>query len=350
MTTNALPTVTPYEPVSWVAGGLRLLDQTLLPHAIEYREIDSLESAVEAIVAMRVRGAPAIGIAAAYALAQAIRDDGAEAAPAAAADLANARPTAVNLRWAIDRVMHRIEGAGDAAEAALGEARAIHEQQRAADELMAGYGASLLGGTSTVLTHCNTGPLATGGGGTALGVAIEAHRRGLVEDVLVDETRPRLQGARLTTWELEQHSVPHRLITDSSAAIHMAAGRVSAVLTGADRIAANGDTANKVGTYALAIVAKHHDVPFYVVAPISTIDANSPDGRAIPIEERDASEVTTIGGETLVPDATRAANPAFDVTPASLITAIVTELGVLSPAYKRSIEDALELAGSGVGT
>ncbi len=343
-----MPDHAPYEPISWQDGRLRLLDQTLLPHRVEYREIASLDAAVEAISSMRVRGAPAIGIAAAYALAAIARaggrDSGRDAVEAAAPVLAASRPTAVNLRWAVERVMTRVADAADGsdlAEAALDEARRIHDEEREADARMAAYGASLLDPGSSVLTHCNTGPLATGGGGTALGVIIEAHRRGLVDEVFVDETRPRLQGARLTTWELAQHGVPHRLIVDSSAASIMARGAVGAVFTGADRIAANGDSANKVGTYSLAVLASHHDVPFYVVAPTSTIDARTADGGAIPIEQRDEAELLALGGETLAAEGTRALNPAFDVTPASLITAIVTERGILRPPYGDSISEAL---------
>ncbi|MDP6606965.1 MAG: S-methyl-5-thioribose-1-phosphate isomerase [Dehalococcoidia bacterium] len=339
MTEDAL-----YRPVSWRDGRLRLLDQTLLPNRVEYREIASLDAAVEAISSMRVRGAPAIGIAAAYALAAIARDGGRGAVEEAAPTLAATRPTAVNLRWAVDRVLARVieaASSADVAGIALDEARRIHEEQREADARMAADGASLLDQGSALLTHCNTGPLATGGRGTALAVVIEAHRRGLVSDVFVDETRPRLQGAHLTTWELAQHGIPHRLIADSAAASIMARGAVSAVFTGADRIAHNGDTANKIGTYSLAVVAGHHEVPFYIVAPTSTIDPQSAGGGAIAIEQRDEAEVLTVGNEALTPDGTRALNPAFDVTPASLITAIVTELGVLRPPYLDSISEAL---------
>jgi methylthioribose-1-phosphate isomerase len=340
----------PYEAVSWDGGVLRLLDQTLLPQRVEYCDISTLDQAIEAITSMRVRGAPAIGVAAAYALAIIARDGDATATKRAATALAEARPTAVNLRWAVDRVLQRAE-ADSAPDAALGEAKCIHEEQREADRQMAQFGASLVVPESTLLTHCNTGPLATAGGhGTALGVVIEAHRQGLVAGVLVDETRPRLQGARLTTWELHQHGVPHRLIADSSAAGLMAQGRVDAVFTGADRIAANGDTANKVGTYALAVIAAHHEVAFHIVAPLSTIDPATPDGDAIPIEQRDPSELLAIDGHALAAEGTEALNPAFDVTPAPLIASIVTERGVLRPPFAASIAEALAapaLAGGG---
>ncbi len=340
----------PYEAVSWDGGVLRLLDQTLLPGRLEYREIATLEAAIEAIATMRVRGAPAIGIAAAYALAMVAGEGDPEATQRAAVALAEARPTAVNLRWAIDRVLRRIED--DAAPgAALEAALRIHEEQRLADRQMAEFGASLVDRGSTLLTHCNTGPLATAGGrGTALGVVIQAHRRGRVANVLVGETRPRLQGARLTTWELRQHGVPHTLIADSAAAGLMAQGRVDAVFTGADRIAANGDSANKVGTYALAVLAAHHEIAFHIVAPVSTIDLATADGDAIPIEQRDPAELLTIDGHAVATEGTEALNPAFDVTPGSLIASIVTERGVLRPPFAASIADALAapaLAGRG---
>ncbi len=350
----------PYEPISWRDGRLRLLDQTLLPGALEYRFVDSLEDAVEAISSMRVRGAPAIGIAAAYALALVAASDGSEEASGvsaaverAATTLATTRPTAVNLRWALDRVRTRVADAATAPEAravALEEAQRIHEQQREADERMAEAGAALLAPGSTVLTHCNTGPLATGGYGTALGVIIEAHRRGLVTEVLVDETRPRLQGTRLTAWELAEHGVPSCVIADGAAASLMAAGRVSAVLVGADRIAANGDTANKIGTYALALAASHHQAPLYVVAPTSTIDAATASGDAIPVEQRDEAELLTLDGVPLAPAGARALNPAFDVTPAALISAIVTERGVLRPPYGDAIARALDAAPATAGS
>ena len=339
-----------YEPLSWRDGRLRLLDQTLLPGTLEYRLIDSLDSAAEAITSMRVRGAPAIGIAAAYALAlvaQAADPRSAEGlrrdVDAAATVLAETRPTAVNLRWALGRVCARVAAASSGPEgrqAALDEALLIHEQQREADRRMAEAGAALIPPGATVLTHCNTGPLATGGHGTALGVIIEAHRRRRVTEVLVGETRPRLQGARLTAWELQQHGVPYRIVADAAAAPLMASGRVAAVIVGADRIAANGDTANKIGTYGLAVLAAHHGLPLYVVAPTSTIDPRTASGTAIPVEERDESELLTLGGVHVAPEGSRALNPAFDITPAALISAIVTERGVLRPPYPEAIATA----------
>jgi methylthioribose-1-phosphate isomerase len=347
------PEGAPYEAVGWHEGRLRLLDQTLLPVEERYLEIADLDAACEAIRAMRVRGAPAIGIAAGYALAIEARRlaphaSGAaqlrEALEAVAERLGATRPTAVNLRWALDRVLAtsaRAESPAAVAERAEAEARRLHEQQRAADRAMAEAACALLSEAgaagATVITHCNTGPLATGGEGTALGAVIEAHRRGLVTEVLVDETRPRLQGARLTAWELARHGVPSRVIADGAAAWLIGQRSVAAALVGADRIAANGDTANKIGTLALALACAHHGVPLYVVAPLSTIDRATLDGAAIPIEERAEQELLEAPGVALAAPGARALNPAFDVTPASLIAAIVTERGVLRPPYARSL-------------
>ncbi len=343
----------PYEAIRWRDGSLAVLDQTRLPWAVEYHPVADLDAACEAIRTLRVRGAPAIGIAAAYALAleaAAATDlDPASArthVEAAAAALAETRPTAINLRWALDRALAAsvdAATASDLARAILEAARAIHLEQRAADEAMADAGARLLEGAraATVITHCNTGPLATGGGGTALGVIIEAHRRGLVSDVLVDETRPRLQGARLTAWELQQHRIPHHVIADGAAAGLLASRAVAAAFVGADRIAANGDTANKVGTFSLALACRYHDIPFYVVAPRSTFDLATPSGAAIPIEERDPEEVLAVEGARLAAPGASALNPAFDVTPADLVTAFITEAGVLRPPYERTLAGAL---------
>jgi methylthioribose-1-phosphate isomerase len=350
---NARSPRTPYDVIRWHAGGLAVLDQTRLPWAVEYAELAGLEAACEAIRVLRVRGAPAIGITAAYALAleagRAVDLPLAESRRrlrAASDVLAATRPTAVNLRWALDRVLAATAAAEDSsgiARLACAAAEAIHADQIAADARMAALGAALLegDGPATVITHCNTGPLATGGLGTALGAVIEGYRRGLVRDVLVDETRPRLQGALLTSWELRQHGVPHHVIADGAAAGLLASRGVGAAFVGADRIAANGDTANKVGTFALALGCRYHDVPFYVVAPLSTVDLETPDGSAIVIEERDESEVLTGGSAPLAAPGARALNPAFDVTPAELVTAIVTEAGVLRPPFGSALEAAL---------
>ena len=296
-----------------------VLDQRRLPDEEVELECRSAAEVAEAIRTLAVRGAPAIGIAAAYgyALAAARGEDVDEAAEI----LLAARPTAVNLAWAV-REMRRTDG--DLAE----RARELHREEVERCRRMAEHAADLLAPGARALTHCNTGGLATGGYGTALGALRSAYARGLLEYVFVDETRPLLQGSRLTAWELERAGIPHGVIADSAAAAMMARGEVTHVLTGADRIAANGDTANKIGTYALAVLARHHAIPFYVVAPTSTVDLATPTGADIPIEERSGAEVTARFS---------ARNPAFDVTPASLITAIVTELGVHGPPFTDSL-------------
>ena len=288
-----------------------LLDQRRLPAEEVELECTSVADVVDAIRTLAIRGAPAIGVAAAYGLVLAAeRGDDLEAAASA---LAAARPTAVNLVWALDQVRD---------EPTPERARALHAEEVARCRVMAAHAAELFGPGTRALTHCNAGGLATGGYGSAVGALRAAWERGLLAHVWVDETRPLLQGARLTAWELEAAGIPHAVIADSAAAALMAAGEVDCIVTGADRIAANGDTANKIGTYSLAVLAAHHDIPFYVVAPTSTIDANTPTGADIPIEERAADEITS---------RFPARNPAFDVTPAELITAIVTEHGVRQP-------------------
>jgi methylthioribose-1-phosphate isomerase len=294
-----------------------LLDQRRLP--LEEVELDCHTAAevAEAIRELAVRGAPAIGVAAAYAyaLAAAQQEDLEEADRI----LRASRPTAVNLTWALDRMRD---------DPSAEHARQIHRDEVARCKAMAAHAAALLEPGTRALTHCNAGGLATGGYGSAVGALVAARERGLLEHVWVDETRPLLQGARLTAWELEHAAVPHTVIADSAAGSLMAAGEVDCVVTGADRIAANGDTANKIGTYTLAVLARHHAVPMYVVAPSSTLDFELPDGAGIPIEERDPAEITS---------RFRAHNPAFDVTPAELITAIVTETGVHRPPYASSL-------------
>src|SRR6476619_1905845 len=298
-----------------------LLDQRALPlEEVEVRCSSSAEVA-EAIRTMVVRGAPAIGVAAAYALALAAQngEDPAEADRV----LRESRPTAVNLAWALDE-MHD--------DPSPEHARRLHADEVARCRRMAAHTAELLAPGTRALTHCNAGGLATGGYGSAVGALLTAWERGLLEHVWVDETRPLLQGARLTAWELETASIPHAVIADSAAASLMAAGEVDCVITGADRIAANGDTANKIGTYALAVLAHHHELPLYVVAPSTTVDLATADGSAIPIEERDPAEVTARFA---------ARNPAFDVTPAELIVAIVTEAGVHRAPFERSLAGAV---------
>jgi methylthioribose-1-phosphate isomerase len=298
-----------------------LLDQRRLPDEVVEVRCETAASLAEAITAMVVRGAPAIGVAAAYGIALAAASG--EDLDAADAVLRASRPTAVNLAWALDEMRE--------------EPTAEHACRLHADEVercrrMAAHTADLLAPGTRALTHCNAGGLATGGYGSAVGALLAAFERGLLEHVWVDETRPLLQGARLTAWELETASIPHAVIADSAAASLMAAGEVDCVITGADRIAANGDSANKIGTYSLAVLAHHHGLPLYVVAPSTTVDLATPDGRAIPIEERDPSEVTA---------RFRARNPAFDVTPASLISAIVTEHGVHRAPYASSLTTAV---------
>jgi methylthioribose-1-phosphate isomerase len=275
----------------------------------------------EAIRTMVVRGAPAIGVAAAYGIALAAANG--EDLGAADRVLRESRPTAVNLAWALDEMRN---------DPSAEHARRIHADEVDRCKRMSAHTAELLAPGTRALTHCNAGGLATGGYGSAVGALLTAWERGLLEHVWVDETRPLLQGARLTAWELETASIPHAVIADSAAASLMAAGEVDCVITGADRIAANGDTANKIGTYSLAVLARHHDLPLYIVAPSTTVDLQAPDGSAIPIEERDSDEIT----ERFV-----ARNPAFDVTPAELIAAIVTEAGVHRAPYQRSLAGAV---------
>jgi methylthioribose-1-phosphate isomerase len=312
----------PHEIVRLDVDAVVLMDQRRLPREVVYLEAGTAREVADAIRTLAVRGAPAIGIAAAYGYALAAAQG--EDLAAAAATLLASRPTAVNLRWALAEMQSEAQEPQALAE----RARALHDEEVERCRRMAGHAAGLLEPGTRALTHCNAGALATGGVGTALGAIREAFERGLVTHVLVDETRPLLQGARLTAWELERAGVPHSVVADSAAGSLIAGGEVDAVLTGADRIAANGDVANKIGTYPLAVLADRHGVPFYVVAPSSTVDLSAPGGEAIPIEERDPAEVS---------ERSPARNPAFDVTPASLVTAIVTEAGVHRPPYEESL-------------
>jgi methylthioribose-1-phosphate isomerase len=343
------------------AGVLRLIDQTLLPGRCEVIACATVDAVAEAIRVLRVRGAPAIGVAAAYGLAlaaRALRADepaiGADAAlerlRADAARLRNTRPTAVNLAWALERMLvvadHSLADNGavlELSDALLAEAGVIAAEDAAACAAMGRLGAELIADGDTLLTHCNAGALATAGMGTALAPIYTAHRAGKRLHVYVDETRPVLQGARLTAWELARAGVPITLITDNMAAHFMKRGGVRAVFVGADRIAANGDTANKIGTYGLALLARVHGIPFYVVAPRSTVDLTLPDGDAIPIEERGPDEVTTIRGVRVAPEGVRVANPAFDVTPARYISAILTESGIARAPYAESLPPLMRL-------
>jgi methylthioribose-1-phosphate isomerase len=345
-----------FSPMRWEGGVLKLLDQTRLPTAEVWLDCESPEQVADAIRRLAVRGAPAIGVAAGYGLVlgvQAVADPERLAARFTAVSelLGSTRPTAVNLRWALERgrgVFERSAGGGPRAAAAalLDWALELHADDVRINRRIGEHGAALFAPGARVLTHCNAGALATAGYGTALGVIQSAWRQGKVGLVWVDETRPLLQGARLTAWELRRLAIPFRLVTDSSAGTLMAQGLVDRIVVGADRIAANGDTANKIGTYTVAVLAARHGVPFYVAAPLSTIDRATPDGAAIPIEQRQAGEVTEVFGTRVAPPEVEAVNFAFDVTPHELITAIVTEAGVLAPPYERSIAAAFALSPS----
>ena len=338
-------------PLWWDGGALCVIDQTVLPHAVRLCRCAGWQDVAEAIRTLRVRGAPAIGLAAAYGMALAAREMGGRPREEmlhhlhdVASALRATRPTAVNLAWAVDRLLSLAAASPDSGilpdrllEAAHALARADVEANRAIGR----YGAALLAAGASVLTYCNTGMLATGGYGTALGVIRSAHEQGLGIHVLVCETRPVLQGSRLTAWELLQAGIPATLITDNAAGALMRGGGISAVVVGADRIAANGDVANKLGTYTLAVLARAHAVPFYVAAPVSTVDLPTPTGEAIPIEERRAEEVTTLGGVPIAPAGIAVRNPAFDITPAAYVTAIITEAGVLRSPYPIALRRAV---------
>lgn len=346
-------TPTDVKTLEWIGdtdGHLRLIDQTLLPVQVAYVDCRDLEMVWEAIRSLRVRGAPAIGIAAAYGVVLASQKKAGQETQSfvacvneAASYLATSRPTAVNLFWALDRMKATAQFAARTAAPSdhllmlLKEARSIENEDKRACREMGRHGAELLADGQGVLTHCNAGGLATSEYGTALAMIYAAHDAGKSVHVFADETRPLLQGARLTAWELQQHGIDVTVICDSTAAQVMREGRVHAVVTGADRIAANGDTANKIGTYSLAILARAHNIPFYVVAPTSTFDLTLRSGDSIPIESRAAEEVSHGFGKKTVPDGVSIYNPAFDVTPASLIHAIVCEWGIIRPVTAKAI-------------
>ena len=321
------------------------IDQTLLPWQEEEVGLRSSADVAEAIRRLAIRGAPLIGVAAAYGVAlELARDPRPEALERASAELRGARPTAINLSWAVDRVRGAVHGGAGRiglAAAALREARAIHAQEEASSAAMGDHGAALLAGTRRVLTHCNTGALAAPGRGTALSVVATLADRGGLERVLACEARPLLQGARLTVYELARLGIPHELVVDAAAPGLIAAGAVEAVVVGCDRIAANGDVANKVGTYGLALAARAAGIPFVVAGPTSSIDASLDTGAGIPIEERDADEVRRAGGALLTVEGTPCRNPAFDVTPAELITALVTERGEVRPVDRAGVAAVL---------
>jgi methylthioribose-1-phosphate isomerase len=344
------------DTIAYADGAVRLIDQTLLPTEVVVRECRTAAELAEAIRAMRVRGAPALGVAAAYAMALGAReyagDDpaGFRAQLAAVAEQVRAtRPTAVNLFWGVDRALGvadvtLADGVVAAREALLALAERLREEDVALNRQMGAHGASLVPDEARVLTHCNAGALATAGYGTALGVIRGAVAAGKRLHVYVDETRPFLQGARLTAWELHAEGIPLTLITDNMAGHFMARGQIDLVVVGADRIAANGDVANKIGTYSVAVLAHAHGIPFYVAAPTSTVDLTLASGEAIPIEERSAAEVTHFAGRRVAPEGIDVAHPAFDVTPHRYVTAIVTERGVLRPPYGPALAEAVRAA------
>lgn len=347
------------QPIRWIGsiddGYLEMLDQRKLPAEEIWLVMNGPAEVAEGIREMVIRGAPAIGIAAAYGMALGVRqlvqqDDGELGADEVVAQmepvfeqLKNTRPTAVNLTWALRRMRGVLEehvgqeSNHDLLVRLFAEADAIFEDDRENNRRMAHLGADLLPDGAQVLTHCNTGGLATGGFGTALGVIRAGAASGTLEHVWVDETRPYLQGARLTTWECLEDDIPATLITDSMAAHFMNEGKVDAVIVGTDRVAANGDVANKIGTYGLAVLARMHDIPFYVAAPLSTIDLETPDGDSIPIEQRSRAEVTDVGESTIAPADVQVAHPAFDVTPHEYVTAIITEEGVVEAPYEENL-------------
>ena len=337
------------QAIEWTEAGLRLLDQRLLPAEERYLLLETSAQVTEAIRDMVVRGAPAIGITAAYGVVLAARDayarnpQGWRSALEPALDaLGKARPTAVNLGWALERMLRRLPaGPGDPLAALLQEARRIHEDDIAANRRMGKLGAALIERGQSVLTHCNAGALATGGYGTALGVIRSAWQAGKLARVFADETRPWLQGARLTAWELLRDAIPVTLIVEGAAAHLMRSGKVHWVIIGADRIAANGDVANKIGTYALALAARQLDIGFMVVAPSSTIDRRIPDGTGIPIELRGEEEVLSFAGKPVAAAGAEAWNPAFDITPAHLIDAIVSENGVVRDPDANKMADLM---------
>ena len=340
-----------YTVIEWTDGVVRMLDQRLLPHKVSYMETRSYHKVAEAIRNMTIRGAPSIGVAAAYGMAlaavhspaadgMALRDSLEQAAEV----LRAARPTAANLFYAVERVLGRVqESSSNSVDVlrrlAVDESAAFANENLWINRQIGLNALDLVPDPAVFIHHCNTGPLATVEYGSALGIINTAYQHGKQVFVYVDETRPRLQGARLTTWELKQMGIPHAVIVDGASGYIMKTRHVDLVTVGCDRVAANGDTANKIGTYNLAIVARAHGVPFYVAAPTSTIDLSISSGEQITIEERDGAEVTRLGSEQLTPDGTQVINPAFDVTPAEYITAIVTEAGIGYPPYTQSLPE-----------
>ncbi len=337
--------------LEWTDDGVRFIDQTKLPTEEVYVTCGTYEEVADAIRTMIVRGAPAIGVAAAMGVALGVRDADADHVSELRRDfeqicdtIAETRPTAVNLFWAIQRMRDKFETVSELPVAQIKqtlvtEAQRMYLEDIANNEAMGRYGAVLLPSDGTVLTHCNAGALATCGYGTALGVIRAAVESGKKIQVYADETRPFLQGARLTAWELVKDNIPTTLISDNMAGAMMRQGKIAAVIVGADRIAANGDVANKIGTYTVAVLAKEHGIPFYVAAPWATVDMETPDGSKIPIEQRSSREVTHFAGKQIAPNGVKVENPAFDVTPNKYVTAIITERGVAKAPYTESLKE-----------
>jgi len=337
------------ETLEWTDSGVRFIDQTKLPTEETYVTCRTCEQVAEVIRNMVVRGAPAIGVAAAMGIALGVQNSKAETGGALKQEfdrccelVGKTRPTAVNLFWAIRRMQEKFESLRirplpQIKQALIEEAQRMHAEDIAANQAMGRFGATLMPSSGGVLTHCNAGALATCGYGTALGVIRAAVEQGKKIQVYADETRPFLQGSRLTAWELMKDGIPTTVISDNMAGAMMLQNKIDAVVVGADRIAANGDVANKIGTYSVAILSKEHGIPFYVAAPFSTIDLETPDGSTIPIEQRNTKEVTHIAGRQMVPEGVQVENPAFDVTPAKYVTAIVTERGIARAPYEASL-------------
>jgi methylthioribose-1-phosphate isomerase len=337
------------QTLEWTDKGVRFIDQTKLPMEETYVTCTTYEQVADVIRTMVVRGAPAIGVAAAMGIAIGVEKSKAESVGELKRELdqicdviGKTRPTAVNLFWAIERMQKkfeqlRIRPLAQIKQGIIEEAKRMHAEDIAANQAMGRHGATLMPNAGGVLTHCNAGALATAGYGTALGVIRAAVEAGKKIHVYADETRPFLQGSRLTAWELMKDGIPTTVISDNMAGAMMRQGKIGAIVVGADRIAANGDVANKIGTYSVAVLAKENGIPFYVAAPLSTIDFNCPDGSQIPIEQRNAREVTHIAGKQMVPDGVSVENPAFDVTPAKYVTAIITEQGIARAPYGEAL-------------
>ena len=344
-----------FQTLEWTDSGVRFLDQTKLPTEEIYVNCTTYQQVADVIRNMVVRGAPAIGVAAGLGIALGVKNSKAESVGELKKDfdeicdtIGKTRPTAVNLFWAIRRMQQKFESlrvrpVAQIKQAIIEEGQRMHAEDIAINQAMGRHGATLMPASGGILTHCNAGALATAGYGTALGVIRAAVEQGKKLHVYADETRPFLQGSRLTAWELVKDGIPTTVISDNMSGAVMRQGKIGAVVVGADRIAANGDVANKIGTYTVAILAKEHGIPFYVAAPISTVDLETPDGSKIPIEQRSSTEVTHIAGKAITPAGVQIENPAFDVTPAKLVTAIVTERGIARAPYERSLA---ELAGA----